>query len=118
METLASPRMLSCSLRWSCLVSSAPAFLAVCDVRIKGSRVSPGYHLMSHAKIKSSWQECRKSHSCSLISCNSRSRISLNILGKSVQPALHAYTTVVGLAILLLRAQLSGQRLSALEDGS
>ncbi len=35
----------------SCLASLALAFLTVCDVRVKGSHVSPGYRLVSHVKI-------------------------------------------------------------------
>ncbi len=87
METLNSPRMLLCSIRCSCLVSLALTFFVVCNVRVKGSRVSPGCHFILCVKIKSSWQECRESHSHGLVSCNSRSRISPNALGKSVSPA-------------------------------
>ncbi len=83
-----SPRMLSFILGCLCLASLALAFLAVCDVQVKGSRVSPGCRLMSHSKIKSSRQECRESHPLGLISCNSRSRISPNALRECVQPAL------------------------------
>ncbi len=50
METLTSPRMLSCGLGRSCLASLALAFLAV-NVRVKGSRDSPGCRV-SRAKIK------------------------------------------------------------------
>ncbi len=52
METLVSPRMLLCSLKRLCLASLALAFLTVRDVRVKGSRVSPGCRLVSRAKIK------------------------------------------------------------------
>ncbi len=49
-----SPRMLSCSLGRLYFVSLPLAFLVVCDVRVKGSRVSPGCRLMSCAKIEGS----------------------------------------------------------------
>ncbi len=52
METLALSQMLSCSLRCSSLASLALTFLTVCDVLVKGSRVSPACHLVSHTKIK------------------------------------------------------------------
>ncbi len=52
MEILASPWMLSCSLGCSCLASLALSFLVVCDVWVKGSRVSPSCRLVSCAKIK------------------------------------------------------------------
>ncbi len=52
METLASPWMLSYNLGCSCLASLALAFLVVCDVRVKGSRVPPGCCFVSHTKIK------------------------------------------------------------------
>ncbi len=50
METLASPRMLLCSLRRLCLASLALAFLAVRDVRVKVSHVSPGQNQI-HSQI-------------------------------------------------------------------
>ncbi len=81
------PRMFWCSLGRSCLTLLALAFLGIHDVRVKGSHVSPVCRLVSCATIKSSRQECRESHSPSLVSCNSRSRILPTALGNSVQPA-------------------------------
>ncbi len=65
-----SPRMLSCSLEGSCFVSLPLTFLAVCDVRVEGSRVLRGCRLVSRAKIKSSRHECRESHLHHLVLCN------------------------------------------------
>ncbi len=74
--------------RCSCLASLRSCFFSGPWTRVKGSRVSPGYRLVSCTKIESSQQECRESHSPSLVSGNSRPRLSPNALGKSVQPAL------------------------------
>ncbi len=85
-----SPWMLSCSLERACFASLPLAFLMVCGVRVKAFHISPGCHLVSHTKIKSSRLECRESHLHSLISCNSPSRISSNALSESVQPTLES----------------------------
>ncbi len=48
----------------------------------------------SHSSwIESLWQKCGKSHSHSLVSGNSRSRISPNALGESIQSALQTDVT-------------------------
>ncbi len=48
-----SPQMLSCSLGHSCLASLALAFLAVCDVRVKQSHVSPRQHSLFQQSVMS-----------------------------------------------------------------
>ncbi len=51
METLASPRMLSCRIERLYLALLALAFLAVCNVRVEENYISPDCRLVSCAKI-------------------------------------------------------------------
>ncbi len=53
METLALSGMFLCSFGRSCLASLALASLVVREVRVKGSRVSPGCRLVTRAHGKS-----------------------------------------------------------------
>ncbi len=54
---------------------------------------------MSHAKIESSRQGCRESYSLSLVSGNSRPRLSPNTFGESVQPALKSFFIMISLVL-------------------
>ncbi len=56
----------------SCLALLKSRFLSGPWARVKGSRVSSGCRLVLRAKTESSRQECRESHSPSLVSSNSR----------------------------------------------
>ncbi len=86
MGTLASPWILSSRLvkvslfQWSVRTSQRESCLAWLSPRVG-------------AKIESSRQECRESHSPSLVSGNSRPRLLPNVLGESVQLALHFFKT-------------------------
>ncbi len=56
METLASPQMLSCSLGRSCRASLPLIFLVVCNVRVKGSRVTHQNHIHSRTHTRLNFQ--------------------------------------------------------------
>ncbi len=91
-----SPRILSWSLGRPCLAFSSRFFASPWCTSHRVSCLTWRWPLIFDSFfsvcipgwIESSRQECRKSHSHSLISSNSRSRILPNALGESVQPAL------------------------------